>query len=49
MIDTDTLLGAQTAWLKAHSEYIDAGIELQVTRTLLQQSEGGILSTRAEK
>ncbi len=49
VIDTDTLLGAQTAWLKAHSEYIDAGIELQVTRTLLQQSEGGILSNRAEK
>ena len=49
VIDTDTLLGAQTAWLKAHSEYIDAGIELQVTRTLLLQSEGDLYSNRAEK
>ena len=49
VIDTDTLLGAQTAWLKAHSEYIDAGIELQVTHTLLEQSEGDLYSNRAEK
>ena len=49
VIDTDTLLGAQTAWLQAHSEYIDAGIELQVTHTLLQQSEGDLYSNREEK
>ena len=43
VIDTDTVLGAQTAWLQAHSEYIDAGIELQVTRALLSQAEGNIV------
>jgi len=42
VIDTDTVLGAQTAWLQAHSEYIDAGIELQVTAALLSQAEGNI-------
>lgn len=49
VIDTDTVLGAQTAWLKAHSDYIDAGIELQVTASLLRQSEGNIVSNREEK
>lgn len=49
VIDTDTVLGAQTAWLKAHSEYIDAGIELQVTASLLRQAEGNIVSNREEK
>ena len=44
VIDTNTVLGAQTAWVKAHSEYIDAGIELQVTASLLSQSEGNIIS-----
>ena len=46
VVDTDTVLGAQTAWLKAHSEYIDAGIELQVTASLLRQAEGNIPSNR---
>ena len=46
VIDTDTVLGAQTAWLKAHSEYIDAGIELQVTDALIRQSEGDIVPIR---
>ena len=49
VIDTNTLLGAQTAWLQAHSEYIDAGIELQVTDALLRQAEGDIVSNREEK
>jgi len=46
VVDTDTVLGAQTAWLKAHSDYIDAGIELQVTASLLRQAEGNIPSNR---
>ena len=46
VIDTDTVLGAQTAWLKAHSEYIDAGIELQVTVALLSQAEGNLTPVR---
>lgn len=46
VVDTDTVLGAQTAWLKAHSEYIDAGIELQVTASLLRQAEGSIPTNR---
>ena len=49
VIDTNTVLGAQTAWLQAHSEYIDAAIELQVTDALLRQAEGDIVSNRAEK
>lgn len=49
VVDTDTVLGAQTAWLQAHSEYIDAGIDLQVTESLIRQAEGGILSNREEK
>ena len=39
---------AQTAWVKAHSEYIDAGIELHVTASLLQQAEGNNVSNREE-
>ncbi|MBR0300902.1 MAG: TolC family protein, partial [Bacteroidales bacterium] len=37
---TDTVLGAQTAWLSAHSDYIDAGIELQMAFANLQKAEG---------
>ena len=37
---TDTVLGAQTAWLSAHSDYIDAGIELQMAYANLQKAEG---------
>lgn len=44
VIDANTALGAQTAWLKAHSEYIDAGIELQMTAANLQKAEGNIIS-----
>ena len=42
VIDADTALAAQTAWLKAHSEYIDAGIELQMTAANLNKAEGNI-------
>ena len=41
VIATNTVLGAHTAWLSAHSEYIDAGIELQMTAASLRKAEGG--------
>ncbi|MBR4821794.1 MAG: TolC family protein [Bacteroidales bacterium] len=41
---TETVLGAQTAWLSAHGDYIDAGIELQMAYAMLQKAEGNIKS-----
>ncbi|MBR4525144.1 MAG: TolC family protein [Bacteroidales bacterium] len=40
VIPTSTVLGAQTAWLSAHSEYLDAGIEWQMAVSQLQKVEG---------
>lgn len=40
VIDANTALAAQTAWLKAHSEYIDAGIEVQMNSSKLKQALG---------
>ena len=40
VVDMNTTLGAQTAWLKAHSELIDAGIELQMNNSRLKQAQG---------
>ena len=40
VIPTNTMLGAQTAWLQAHSEYLYAGIEWQMAACLLQKVEG---------
>ncbi len=40
VVDTNTVLGAQTAWLSAHSEFIDAGIELQMAAVNLDKAEG---------
>lgn len=40
VIPTNTALGAQTAWLSAHSAYIDAGIELQMAAANLNKAEG---------
>jgi len=40
VIEANTALAAQTAWLKAHSEYIDAGIELQMLAANLNKAEG---------
>ncbi len=40
VVPTNTVLGAQTAWLSAHSEYIDAGIELQMAAAQLLKAEG---------
>ena len=39
VIPTNTMLAAHTAWLSAHSEYIDAGIELQMTAASLRKAE----------
>ena len=39
VIDSNTALGAQTDWLQAHSEYIDAAIELQMTASELKNAE----------
>ena len=40
VVPTNTVLGAQTAWLSSHSEYIDAGIELQMAAAQLLKAEG---------
>lgn len=40
VIETNTVLAAQTAWLQAHSELIDAGIERQMTQVNLEKAEG---------
>ena len=42
VLPTNTVLGAQTAWLSAHSDYIDAGIELQMAAASLNKAEGNI-------
>jgi outer membrane protein TolC len=44
VITTNTVLAAHTAWLQAHSEYIDAGIELQMTNANIQKAEGNYRS-----
>jgi outer membrane protein TolC len=43
VIPTSTALAAHTAWLSAHSECIDAGIELQMTASSLLKAEGSYL------
>ena len=40
VVPTETVLGAQTAWLSAHSTCIDAGIELQIAASQLARAEG---------
>ena len=40
VVDAHTALAAQTAWLQAHSEYLDAGVELQMNATLLRKAQG---------
>ena len=39
MIPANTVLAAQTAWMQANSEYIDAGVELQVVTGELGMAE----------
>lgn len=40
VVDANTALAAQTAWLQAHSAYIDAGIELQMNNSRLKAALG---------
>ena len=46
VINANTALSAQTAWLKAQSEYIDAGIELQMLAANLDKAEGNHKATK---
>ena len=39
-ISTSTVLSAQTAWLSAHSDCLDAGTELQMAAAALRKAEG---------
>lgn len=40
IVNANTTLQAQTAWMQAHSEYIDAGVELQINHTNLLKAQG---------
>lgn len=40
IVPSGTVLAAQSAWMKAHSEYIDAGVELRMTAGALAAAEG---------
>ena len=40
VVDTIVTLQAQTAWMQAHSEYIDAGVELQMNHSNLRKAQG---------
>ena len=42
VINANTALAAHTGWLQANSEYIDAGIELQMVAANLDKAEGNI-------
>ncbi len=44
VIDATTALAAQTAWLEAHSSFIDAGIELQMNNVNLRKAQGEYVS-----
>lgn len=46
VIPANTVLAAQTAWLKAHSEYIDAGVELQMAASSLDKAEGNYVENK---
>ena len=41
VVPSGTLLAAQTAWVQAHSEYIDAGTELQIVAGSRRIAESG--------
>lgn len=40
IVNANTTLQAQTAWMQAHSEYIDAGVELQMNHSKLLKAQG---------
>lgn len=43
VVPANTTMAAQAAWLQAHSDYIDAGIELRMTATNINIAEGNTL------
>lgn len=49
VVEPNTALAAHTGWLKAHSEYIDAGVELQLAASNLMKAEGNYKSNLSEK
>ena len=49
VVEPNTALAAHTGWLKAHSEYIDAGVELQLSASNLMKAEGNYKSNLSEK
>lgn len=44
MVASNVLLQAQTAWLQAHSECIETGVELQMCSVKLAKAEGRIIN-----
>lgn len=40
VVDANTTLAAQTAWLKAHTEYIESGIAVQIASVGLRKAQG---------
>lgn len=40
VVETNVTLQAQAAWMQAHSEYIDAGVEAQMTHSNLLKAQG---------
>ncbi len=45
VVESSVTLAAQSAWLQAHSEYIDAGIELRMNDSHLGKAEGYAVPT----
>lgn len=43
VVETATVLMAQTGWLQAHSAYLDAGVELQMAAAAIEKAEGNIV------
>ncbi len=44
----DNVMEAQTAWLKAHSEQVDALIEVEMCRTYLSKALGTLYTPNTE-
>ncbi len=43
VVESNVTLAAQSAWLKAHSEFIDSSIELQMIESNLNRAEGNTI------
>lgn len=44
VVESSVTLAAHSAWLKAHSEFIDSGIELQMIESNINRAEGNIIN-----